>query len=119
MRCALTIAAALIASTGTMAAPTEFPVALRGVWAETPITCELVRNRSIGPAPSPSWIIIGREAVEGTTSATFKASRGLRAAVARYIDAPDIAIIFELKPSGFLEETVEGARASMSYVRCP
>lgn len=95
-----------------------FPPPLIGLWAESPITCDLLK-RSPANAPSDrSWVRITPETVSGTTSGRFIRVLGPRAAQTTDDKLSTITIDFELRRGDILFETVTGARASMQYMRC-
>lgn len=95
-----------------------FPPALIGLWAESPITCDLLK-RSPANAPSDrSWVRITPETVSGTTSGRFVKVIGPRAARTTVDKISTITVDFELRKGEILFETVTGARSSMQYMRC-
>lgn len=95
-----------------------FPPALRGLWAESPITCDLLKRSPANAPSNRSWVRITPETVSGTTSGRFVRALGPRSAQTTDDKLSTITIDFELRRNGILFETVTGARASMQYARC-
>ncbi|CAO4140674.1 hypothetical protein [Methylorubrum extorquens] len=95
-----------------------FPPALIGLWAESPITCDLLKRLPANAPSDRSWVRITPETVSGTTSGRFMRALGPKAARTTDDKLSTITVDFELRKGGILFETVTGARASMQYMRC-
>lgn len=114
----LLVAASFAVASPAVAQRGGFPPSLIGLWAESPITCDLLKRSPANAPSNRSWVRITPETVSGTTSGRFIRALGPRAAQTTDDRLSTITIDFELRRGDILFETVTGARASMQYMRC-
>lgn len=123
----------LLSCLPSLAANEEFPQQVRGLWADTKETCDILKTGSpVDPHRDQRWVkLIGND-VFGTTQARFLREKKIPAQMAGYEPvrflfeiqtANDLGLIVELSFKGerddlHLWETILGAQASRIYSRC-
>lgn len=132
MRIVLSLVLALLSCSPSQAANEEFPQQVRGIWADTKDTCDILKTRS--PADlrrDQRWLKLTATDVLGTTQARFLREKKVPAqmvgtAPTRFLFEVQIAdsfgLVGELSFKGdkvlYLFETIIGAHASRYYSRC-
>jgi hypothetical protein len=131
MRILLIGVLAWLSCSPSQAADQEFPQQVRGFWADTTETCDVLKERSpAGLRRGQRWLKLTATAVMGTTQWRF-----LREKVpVQMAGADPVRFLFEVqmpdsfgligelsfvgKKDLFLRETVVGARNFRSYLKC-
>jgi len=132
MRIVLTLIVVLLSCRPSLAANEEFPQQVRGIWADTKETCDILKTKS--PADlrrDQRWLKITVTDVLGTTQA--RVLREKKIPVQR-VGATPIKFLFEVQMADafgligelsfkgdetlYLYETIIGAHASRYYSRC-
>jgi hypothetical protein len=118
MRYALAAMAFIIMAGGAFASEESFPTALRGMWAETPQICDLLRRSPANVPANRYWLHISSNRVNGTSTGTVIRAINSQSAEASSDVDPSIVVAYAIKPGGKLSETVASANTAMHYVRC-
>jgi hypothetical protein len=129
MRIILTLIVVLLSCLSSWAANEEFPQEVRGIWADTKETCDILKTKS--PADlrrDQRWLKITATNVLGTTQARFLREKGIPvqmvgAAPVKFLFevqmADEFGLIGELSFKGdktfYLYETIVGAHSSRYY----
>jgi hypothetical protein len=132
MRIILTLVAVLLSCPSSWAANEEFPQQVRGIWADTKETCDMLKTRS--PADlrrDQRWLKIAATDVLGTTQARFLREKKMPV---QMVGAAPIKFLFEVQMADtfgligelsfkgdkilYLYETIIGAHSSRYYSRC-
>lgn len=131
MRIILTLVLVLLCSP-SLAANEEFPQQVRGIWADTQETCDILRKGSLADLQRDQrWLKLTASDVLGTTQARFLREKKIPgqpmgATPVKFLFEVQIAdsfgLIGEISVKGdkadSLYQTIIGARASRYYFRC-
>lgn len=132
MRIILTLVVILLSCPPSWAANEEFPQQVRGIWADTKETCDILKTKSAADLRRDQrWLKIAATDVLGTTQARFLREKKIPVQMA---GAAPIKFLFEVQMADtfgligelsfkgdktlYLYETIIGAHASRYYSRC-
>jgi hypothetical protein len=118
MRSARAASAFIIMAGEAFASEESFPTALRGMWAETPQICDLLRRSPANVPANRYWLHISSNRVNGTSTGTVIRAINSQSAEATSDVDPSIVVEYAIKPGGKLSKTVASANTATQYVRC-
>lgn len=117
-RYALGALAFIVMAVEAFASEESFPTALRGMWAETPQICDLLRRSPASVPADRHWLYISSSRVNGTSTGKVIRAINSQSAEATSDVGPSVVMEYAIERGGKLSETAASANTAMQYVRC-